>query len=130
MMAKSSPRVGADLFGYSPPLAPEGEYPHSPGFRRGSATSREAAARLEPNVSRSRMRILIALVSAGKPLTADELAAVIGKPAIGQRPRCSELLRLGLIRPAESRGRNHSGFFAQKWEATDQGRDLVEVPHD
>jgi predicted ArsR family transcriptional regulator len=56
-----------------------------------------------------------AALAAGGPLTADEVAEVLGQSILNVRPRVSELAKRGLVRDSGRRGRNASGHKAAKW---------------
>ncbi len=98
--------------------AMEGRYPLSPGFKEGT-TSRLAAARAAEDAETVRAAVLAELQ--GRPLTADEVAALLGLSILTVRPRVSELRKLGKVRPRlvdgrQDRRKNDSGASAIVWE--------------
>jgi hypothetical protein len=84
-----------DLFDWTPPP----EYPDAPGWRE-PTTSRDAAEKIKP-VARTLRDQVLEILRAAWPagLTADEVAAKLGKTEFSIRPRFSELRKLGLIGP-------------------------------
>jgi hypothetical protein len=93
-------------------------YPEVPGFK-GTATSREAGRRISRHASTVR-DLVLAEFRAAYPngLGADEIADRLKQSILTVRPRCSELLALGLIEQTPERRRNLSGMTAAKWRAT------------
>jgi hypothetical protein len=78
-----------DLFDWQPP------YPKSPGWTE-PTTSRDAARRIAPKVQTLRDQVMVAYRAAWPAgLTADEVAAKIGKSILSVRPRVTELRGLG-----------------------------------
>ena len=49
------------------------------------------------------------------PITADEVAEVIGESILNVRPRVSELAKQGVVRDSGVRGLTASGHKAAKW---------------
>lgn len=64
-----------------------------------------------------RSRALEYLKNSGGPLTADEVAAGIGKHFLSVRPRIAELNRDGLVRDTGSTRLGALGKQASLWEA-------------
>lgn len=64
-------------------------YPLSPGYAKGSVTSRGAAETIAPKAGDLRMAILRRLLTDN--LTPDELADALGVDRYDVRPRCSEM---------------------------------------
>lgn len=97
-------------------------YPGRPGFKE-PTTSRDAARRIAGRAPSLREQALKALqVAWPGGLTADEVAAKVGKPVLSIRPRVTELLRLGEIMPVTwnasgepLRRANASGADATVW---------------
>lgn len=98
----------ADLFTYAD------TYPHSPGYRAASETSKEAAQSIKPRMGRLQRLVLNALLQRG-PMTPDECAAALGIDLLSIRPRFVELSRRSLIAPTGERRANKSGLKAQVW---------------
>lgn len=91
------------------------QYPDQPGFREPD-TSRKAAESIAPTASLLRGKCLAALRENG-PMTADEIALRVGITPFSARPRCTELLALGMIEDTGERRRNDSGRSAKVWRA-------------
>lgn len=68
-------------------------YPANPGWKE-PTTSRDAAESMKPTVAYLREKCLRALRERG-PLTADQIADVIGETPFSVRPRCSPWVRYG-----------------------------------
>lgn len=92
------------------------KYPRSPGWKK-DGTSKDAAMAVRTKANPIRNQVFEVLQS--EALTADEVAEVLGLSILTVRPRCSELLRLGLIEETGTRRLNNSGKFADvlraKW---------------
>lgn len=73
---------------FSLPLFSE-TYPVTPGYAKGSLTSRGAAEAVAPKASVLRQKVLLALLAGD--FTADEIAARIGEDIWNVRPRTTEL---------------------------------------
>lgn len=84
-------------------------------------TSREAAIAKSFTAPTQRERVYRVLLDLGKPMTPEEITEVLHE-AGGQdmlmsvRPRCSELMRLGLIKDSGLRGIDAGGCKAIKWQ--------------
>lgn len=91
------------------------DYPNSPGFREPD-TSRKAAESMAPTAGLLRGKCLAALRRYG-PMSANEIAVRVGITPFSCRPRCTELLALGLIVDTGERRRNDSGRSAKCWRA-------------
>lgn len=91
------------------------QYPQSPGYTEPD-TSRAAAEAIAPSASLLRGKCLAALREFG-PMTADEIADRVGITPFSARPRCTELLALGMIVDTGERRRNSSGRSAKTWRA-------------
>lgn len=87
-------------------------YPTSPGFKE-PTTSRDAAKAVRPRVSDLARRIVDHLHY--RPMTPDEVAAVMETSLLTIRPRFSELSKLGLIEKTGERRANSSGLKAHVW---------------
>lgn len=107
-----------DLFNWTPPPG----YPEEPGFKE-PTTSRDAAEKIKPVVKTLRDQAIEALRLAWPGgLTADEIAAKLGRREFSIRPRLSELVKLRAIEPRTSKGvverrGNISGMSAIVWVA-------------
>lgn len=107
-----------DLFNWTPPPG----YPEDPGFKE-PTTSRDAAEKIKPVVKTLRHQALEALrVTWPAGLTADEIAARLGRSELSIRPRISELRELRAIEPRATKGivdrrDNSSGMSAIVWVA-------------
>lgn len=84
-------------------------YPHAPGAAPVD-TSLDAAASIDARTLR--LEVLAILARWPEGLTADEVAAVIGRDRLAIRPRLSELKRLGMVRDSGQRRPNRSGRSA------------------
>jgi hypothetical protein len=80
---------------------------------------------MAPTVNALRRRALETIAQSETAISADEVAVAINRSAFSVRPRVSELLRLGLIEPADSRGRNQSGMTCHLWRVTARGREAL-----
>lgn len=86
------------------PRPAAGTYPHAPGSKREGPSSEAARSLPLPKVREVHRRICALLEQ--HAMTPDELSASLGlKPAYG-RPRCSELVALGLIEETGERRQN------------------------
>lgn len=88
-------------------------YPDEAGWKT-TGTSHDAAQSVDATLLRERVRTVLAC----EPLTADEVADILGESVLSIRPRCSELRRLGVIFDSMARRRNRSGKFAIVWMLT------------
>lgn len=103
----------SDLFDWKPKPG----YPSQPGWKE-PTTSRDAAEKIKPIAKTLRDQALEALrVSWPGGLTADEIAAKLGRSELSIRPRISELRELRAIEPSTRRGTNASGMTAIVWVA-------------
>lgn len=109
-----------DLFDWTPPA----KYPDRPGWKE-PTTSRDAAERVEPTAKVRRDEVL-AVYRAAWPagMTADEVAAKLGRSVLSVRPRVSELRKKGDVMPVMAEPRpstkpltrkNESGASAIVW---------------
>jgi hypothetical protein len=96
-----------DLFGNPAP------YPHSPGWK-GGTTSRDAAKRIAPIVGTLQYDVLETICNSSG-MTADQVAATLGKSVLSVRPRVAELNKMGFIRDTRMRRTNISGIPAAVW---------------
>jgi hypothetical protein len=104
-----------DLLDYAAP-----RYPASPGHR-GIDTSAAAAEAIAPRLGNLQRMALVAIKAAGPHgLTADELAARLGRDRWSIQPRTSELRRLGRISDSGLRRQNFTGKAAIVWVAIDR----------
>lgn len=90
-------------------------YPLAPGLKAGG-TSQEAAKSMGLQGHVLRDRVYEAICASGKGLTADEAASLLKSSVLAIRPRCSELVKLGLIKDSCARRRNYSQRRAVVWE--------------
>lgn len=86
-------------------------YPLQPGAQ-GVDTSIAAAEAMAGSAAILRAQVLAVLRRWPEGLTADEVAAVMGRDRLAVRPRVTELKRLGQVRDTGQRRRNHSGKSA------------------
>jgi len=100
-----------DLFDYTPPPV----YPETAGHKE-PTTSAAAARLMAPKVLTLREQVLTALrVEWPSGLTADQVAAKMGRSEFSVRPRLSELRATGEIMPANIVRPNASGVNAMVW---------------
>lgn len=93
-------------------------YPDTPGFKVTTPeTSLAAAVQESANAPTLRDLCLDYLRGQG-PLTADELAEVMGRSVLAIRPRISELHALGKVEDTHIRRFNASGKKAVVWGPT------------
>jgi len=90
-------------------------YPDAAGFKEKGGASQEAAARLNPVLKKNQQEALDAFHRAARPVTADELAELMGKTIVSVRPRVSELRRLGKIVSTGERRASSFGQPATVW---------------
>lgn len=95
-------------------LPPVASYPEHPGAKTGG-TSAEAADSMSADAKLLRARVLEALAALG-PMTADEIAAAIGRSVLAVRPRVSELHTKQRITNSGVRRTNASGKPAAVWQ--------------
>jgi len=86
-------------------------YPEHPGSKR-DGTSREAGDAIAADAKILRSLVLAALAALG-PMTADEIAAAIGRSILSVRPRCTELRKMGRVVGTRERRKNASGHSAE-----------------
>lgn len=92
--------------------------PHGPGFKERGGTSEQAAKKMVGAACVLRNVVLYQIrLSAGRGLTADEIAGNINVSILSVRPRVSELHKLGEIKKSGERRRNESGLNAAVWVA-------------
>lgn len=107
-----------DLFNWTPPPG----YPNTPGFKE-ATTSRDAAEKIKPIAKTLRDQVLQVLrVQWPGGLTADEVAAKLGRREFSIRPRLSELRKMRAIMECDNKGvvlrrTNESGMSAIVWVA-------------
>jgi len=90
------------------------QYPYAPGYKR-EGTSAIAAAEMEHPAETLREQVHTTLML--ENLTADEVAAKLGRSVLAIRPRLSELVKQGSIHDTTTRRRNASGKSAVVWRA-------------
>lgn len=91
------------------------QYPLFPGAKRGG-TSLAAAVSMAPLAHTLRGVALAHLRQRG-PMTADEVAQVMGESVLAIRPRITELSKLDFIVETGQRRKNRSGKMAIVWRA-------------
>ena len=102
------------MVGPQPSLFETGLPMHPP--RRARAPKRVDAVVVAGEDSRSAsQRVLDAIKK--QPGTAEQIANRINEPLLNVRPRCSDLVRRGLIRDSGRRGTSMGGQLATVWEA-------------
>lgn len=87
-------------------------YPDTPGFKA-DGPSAEAADHAASAAATLRAQALALLRT--RSLTADEIAAALGRSVLSVRPRISELVTLGQVEDTGERRRNRSGRRASVW---------------
>ena len=90
-------------------------FPNSPGFKV-AGPSEQAARQIAGHARTLRADVWRVIHEPSAGITADEIAAKLGKSILSVRPRVSELHRLGMIEPTGGRGRNESGMTATVWK--------------
>jgi hypothetical protein len=90
------------------------DYPDRPGFKV-SGPSEQAATALTGMAGPLRDQVRSTIANAPAGLTADEVAARLGKSILSVRPRVAELHRQGEIRQTGTRAKNASGMTASVW---------------
>lgn len=90
-------------------------YPKHAGFKT-DGPSKDAARKIDGKAQTLKQRVLAAFRD-GPPQTADEIAARLGVSVLSARPRCAELVAIGLIEDAGYRRKNDSGMSATVWRA-------------
>jgi hypothetical protein len=95
-------------------------YPQSPGYRK-RETSRRAAREMKAKAPTLRDQCLKVIQESPIALTADEVAAALGKSVLSVRPRVAELATMGLVVDSGARGENVSMKQAIKWRAVGGG---------
>jgi len=95
-------------------------YPQAPGFRPVD-TSRAAALAIRADAKTIRGKVIEVLRGRG-PMTADEVAEVLGLSILTVRPRLTELKRMGRIEDTGHRRQNRSGKAAAVMCATTQNK--------
>ncbi len=91
-------------------------YPSAPGYKKRD-TSEQAAKEIAATDSHAKgQRIIFELICRHGPMTADEIAALLGKDRLYVRPRCSELARKEILVDSGVRRRNESGKLAIVWD--------------
>lgn len=105
-----------------PKFKPEGspvpkrlQYPRVPGHKK-EGTSKISADSVAKEAKTLREQCLEVLKR--KQLTADEVAMYLHRSILSIRPRCSELIALGLVQETSFRRRNLSGHFANVLRAS------------
>lgn len=96
-------------------------YPDAPGAKGPDGTSQEAAAAIQPSVTRLRRLALRTLGQLGAA-TVLEAVPVAGVSRESLQPRFSELRALCLVEATGERRRNPSGKSAAVLRLTDEGR--------
>lgn len=92
-------------------------YPESAGFKnKAEAPSKQAAREITPSARQIRDQCYKLLKE--YPMTADEVAGVLGASVLYIRPRISELYAKGLIEDSLVRRTNNSGKSATVWKVT------------
>jgi predicted ArsR family transcriptional regulator len=92
-------------------------YPDQPGFKA-PGPSEQAASAVAGTAKTLRDQVFQAIAATSKGLTADEVAAKLGKSVLSVRPRVAELHRQGKIHSTRERSKNASGTTATVWAMT------------
>ena len=90
-------------------------YPDHPGFKA-RQTSIDAAQQVSEKAPTLREQVFRILQD--RPMTADAVAATLGKSILSIRPRLSELAANNLIQDSGKRRANASGKMAIVWEVS------------
>jgi len=101
--------------------AMDNPYPNAPGVKGPDGTSQEAAAAIQPDVTRLRRLALRTLGQLGAA-TVLEAVPVAGVARESLQPRFSELRAMGFVEATGERRRNPSGKSAAVLRLTDEGR--------
>lgn len=99
--------------------------PHAP-FQRHSATSAEAAAKIEKRIGPMHRRILELLAKYPGGLTDDAMQTLLEMNPSTQRPRRIELASYGRIVPTDTTQLTRSGRAAQVWKLAGANHDIQE----
>lgn len=95
-------------------------YPESPGYRRGSSTSKQAAEKIGGAAGSLRARILELVRGAPEGLSTEGIAESIGIEFHIAHPRVAELHTSGFIRNSGRTQRNRTtGKLNSIWEAVE-----------
>lgn len=100
---------------------PRSPYRDAPGHKERAGTSEAAARKITSDADNLRREVYRAVLAAGRVgLTADEVAAKVGRGVLSVRPRLSELAHFDSpwIERTGERRRNESGHTAAVWRAT------------
>jgi hypothetical protein len=113
-----------DLFGWSPPIAPEpaDRYPNAPGHKGEAGGPSELAAKAMALSAKGLRRKTLEIIKARGPMTADAAAVALERTPFSIRPRVAELHKLGFIEPAADRVKGDSGMTVNRWQVTEAGR--------
>lgn len=101
-------------------------YPEAPGFSN-TDTSIAAAEHTASKAATLRSIVLDVFSDYG-PLTADEVAEILGDSILSIRPRVTELNRMGEIEDAGTRRKNISGRNAIVWAVKVQNGSALRQP--
>lgn len=102
-------------------MAMTSPYHDAPGAKGPDGTSQEAAAAIQPSVTRLRRLALRTLGQLGAA-TELEVVPVAGVTSESLQPRFSELRAIGLVEATGARRRNPSGKIAAVLRLTDEKR--------
>jgi predicted ArsR family transcriptional regulator len=91
---------------------------HGTGFQR-TDTSAAAAIEAEKTAPNLRDRVMSVLHDSADPISADEIAARLGKPYGSIRPRLTELRNSGKVEDSGQRGKTQWGKSCILWRAAD-----------
>ena len=97
------------------------EAPIMPPAQRHSDTSRAAALSMVGGTGSLRRRVLQRLADEGKPMSDEQLQAVLEMNPSTERPRRGELVKYGYIKDSGERGKTWSGRNATLWQVTAKG---------
>lgn len=94
------------------------DYPNSPGFKEGT-TSKDAAAKIESKAETVRAAVLQCFLDVWPSgLTVDEVSDLLAIDKGTVRPRCSELVKAGKLKPSDARRPGYSKLSIRVWVAT------------
>lgn len=91
------------------------KYPNAAGYKD-SDCSKEAALHVNRKLRKRQEEVLNALRKCFNGATSEEIALMVGRPALSIKPRLSELLKLGLVRKSGRKGKTELGGNCTIWE--------------
>lgn len=95
-------------------------YPKECAGSKAIGASEDAAAAVTPTIKEAHVKMLAAYTKYG-PMTADEAGIKCGWPLHYRRPRCSELVKQGLLVNTKTRRASSNGSPATVWDVKPDG---------